>query len=69
MTTEIKVGNEIRKKRTPRSSESILVGLLALPLAERVRIKNELQASIESEVKQKEQDLQEAKELVNGKQH
>jgi len=58
-----------RKKRTPRDAESILKGLLNLPLAERVKIKNSLAESIETELKDKETELAQAKEIANGKQY
>jgi len=62
MTTE-------KKTKTPRNAESILAGALALNLADRVKIKNSLEVSIQSELEAKEAELKEAKEIVNGKQH
>jgi hypothetical protein len=58
-----------KKTKTPRNANSILAGALSLTLAERVKIKNELQLSIENELTDKENELKEAREIVTGKQH
>ena len=58
-----------KKKRTPKDAQAILVGALKLELAERVKLRDHLTRSIDSEIEQKEADLKAAKELVNSKQH
>jgi hypothetical protein len=40
----------VKQTRTPRSADSITAGALKLPLAERVQLKKELEASIANEV-------------------
>lgn len=62
MTTE-------KKTRTPRNVDSILTRALALPLSDRVKLRNALSSSIEAELKSKEEELRAAKEIVNGVQH
>jgi hypothetical protein len=42
--------SDTKTARTPRNAESITKGALSLPMAERVALKKELQASIDKEV-------------------
>jgi len=58
-----------KKTKIPRNAETILKGALSLTLAERVRIKIELEESIRIELEEKENDLKAAKEIVHGKAH
>jgi hypothetical protein len=53
------------RTRTPRSSESITAGALALPLAERVALKNKIDESIKSEVATLKQKAEDALKIMN----
>ena len=61
--------NTEKKTRTPKNAESITKGALSLNLAERVKLKAALENSIEAELKEKENELAEAKKIVNGTPH
>ena len=56
-----------KKTRVPRSLESILKGALELTLEGKVKLRNELTTAIEAEVKELEEKLIMAKQVVNGK--
>lgn len=55
-----------KKSRTPRNYESIEKGALELELKERVELKKRLSESIDTEVKEMEEKLKAAKEIVGG---
>lgn len=55
-----------KKTRTPRSTESITAGALALPLAERAELCKKLRESIQAEVTQAELQAKRAAELLKG---
>ena len=62
MTTEIKT----RKPRTPRNTESVTKGALALPLQERVDLVTALNESIKSEVETIKAAAAHAEKIANG---
>jgi hypothetical protein len=55
-----------KQTRTPRNYESIEKGALALDLAERVSLKKKLSDSIEQELKDLKDKLDQANQIVNG---
>ena len=55
-----------RAARTPRSSEQVFKGALALELADRVELRKQLEDSIAKEVNLLEQQFKEATALANG---
>lgn len=58
---------KVKNSRTPRNYESIEKGALSLDLKERVELRNRLTLSIDSEIKEMQERLNMATELVNGK--
>jgi len=62
MTTETKT----RKPRTPRNTESVTKGALALPLQERVDLVTALNESIKSEVETIKAAAAHAEKIANG---
>ena len=61
MTTELKT----RKPRTPRNTESVTKGALALPLQERVDLMNALEDSIQKEVDMLKEAAAKAEAIAN----
>jgi hypothetical protein len=55
-----------KQTRTPRNYDSIEKGALALDLAERVSLKKKLSDSIEQELKDLKDKLDQANQIVNG---
>jgi hypothetical protein len=55
-----------KKVRTARNPESILKGLLSLPLEDKITLCKSLKDSIQKEVADKEESAKAAKEMVNG---
>lgn len=62
MTTETKT----RKPRTPRNTESVTKGALALPLQERVDLMKAIQDSITAEVETIKAAAAQAEKIANG---
>lgn len=62
ITTETKE----KAARTPRNYESIEKGALSLELKERVELRNRLTLSIDGEIKEMQEKLTLATQLVNG---
>ena len=60
--TEVKT----RKPRTPRNTESVTKGALALPLQERVDLVTKLNESIKSEVETIKAAAAHAEKIANG---
>lgn len=57
----------VKQPRTPRQPEAIHKAALLLPLADRVKLRNALSASIDNEVKALKQAAEEAASVANGK--
>jgi len=57
-----------KKTRTPKNIDSIRKGALNLPLRERVLLRDELDVSIDLEVKEMRRIADEAEQISNGKQ-
>ena len=57
----------VKQPRTPRQPEAIHKAALLLPLADRVKLRNELTLSIDQEVKALEEAAVAAKAVANGK--
>jgi len=60
--TEVKT----RKPRTPRNTESVTKGALALPLQERVDLVGKLEDSIQQEVDTLKEAASKAEKIMNG---
>ncbi len=56
----------VKKTRTPRTADSITKGALSLPLAERVALVKELQASIKTEVDNAKKAAEDAAAIANS---
>lgn len=67
MSEDLQTETIEKKQRTPRNYESIKKGALSLGLKERVELRNRLTLSIDSEIKEMQERLNMATELVNGK--
>ena len=65
MTDQVKEVKQ-RAKRTPRSSEQVFKGALALDLADRVELRKQLDASIKEEVESLKTKAELAASLANG---
>jgi len=63
--TEVATKKE-RAKRTPRSSEQVLKGALALELSERVQLRDRLNESITQEVETIKAAAAQAEKIANG---
>jgi len=57
---------KVKKTRTPRSSEQVFKGALALDLSDRVKLRDELNASIKEEVESLKSKAELAASLANG---
>lgn len=68
MTDTIQAASDTgkRQSRTPRTSDSITKGALALSLTDKVALLKVLKSAIETEVKSLETKAAEAKQIVNG---
>ena len=55
---------DTKKTRTPRNADSILAGLLKLPLAEKVKLQKSLTENINAEVKKMQDDANAAQALL-----
>lgn len=56
-----------KQPRIPRNYESIEKGALELELKDRVALRNNLTLSIDAELKEMKEKLQQAESIVNGK--
>jgi hypothetical protein len=56
-----------KQQKTPRTYDAIERGALSLGLSERVTLRNKLAESIDQELKELEEQLANAKKIVNGK--
>jgi len=63
---QVNTNAEVKKQRTPRTTESITAGAMALPLAQRTELCKRLKESILKEVQDKEAGVKLAKELITG---
>jgi hypothetical protein len=57
---------DIKKTRTPRNAESILAGLLKLPLAEKVKLQKSLTENINQEVADMQKAANDAQALLKS---
>lgn len=57
---------EVKKTKTPRSLEAITKGALALPLSDRVKLKNLLAESVDQEVKDLKEKAANAEQIAKA---
>lgn len=62
----MEVATKEKKTRTPRSGDSIIKGALAMPLEDKVRLRNELDAAIKDEVEGLKVKAELAASIANG---